>query len=357
MKNKIMVILFLVVIYGFFFLNIIIPDKDVSKNERRKLESFPKITISSLLNKDFMDKFDNYSVDQFSFRDTFRSIKASYAYNLLGMLDNNGVFVEENGIYKNLYPTNKKSIKSFINKMNILNERYLSNNNVYFGVIPDKNYYLENDKYLRIDYDYLYDEVKENLSFNYIELRDCLELDDYYRTDTHWKQEELVSVVRRINSSLGFGTDFSYSSKTYYPFYGVYYGQAALDIKPDTITYLSKDYFNEVVVDSYDKKDILYDEELLKEMDSYDVYLGGATPLVTIVNPNSNSDRELVLIRDSFGSSLAPLLIDNYQSITIVDLRYMSLSVMEELVDFTDKDILILYSTLIVNDSNSLKIY
>ena len=46
-----------------------------------------------------------------------------------------------------------------------------------------------------------------------------------------------------------------------------------------------------------------------------------------------------------------------YKKITIVDLRYMSLNVMEELVDFTDKDILILYSTLIVNDSSSLKIY
>ena len=357
MKNKIMVILFLVIIYGFFFLNIIVPDKDVSNSERRKLEKFPKITIDSLLSKDFMDRFDNYSVEQFSFRDRFRSLKANYSFNVLGMLDNNGVFVEDEGIYKNLYPTNKKSIDSFINKMNILNDRYLSSNNVYFGIIPDKNYYLEDDKYLRIDYDYLYDEVKNNLRFNYIELRDCLSLDDYYRTDTHWKQEELVDVVRRVNGSLGFGTNFSYSKKTYYPFYGVYYGQVALDIKPDTITYLSKDYFDSLIIDSYDKKDVLYDEELLSGMDSYDIYLGGATPLVTITNPNSNSDQELVLIRDSFGSSLAPLLIDNYKKITIVDLRYMSLNVMEELVDFANKDILILYSTLIVNDSSSLKIY
>ena len=119
MKNKIMVILFLVIIYGFFFLNIIIPDKDVSNSERRKLEKFPKITIDSLLNKDFMEKFDNYSVDQFSFRDYFRSLKANYSFKILGMLYNNGVFVEDGGIYKNLYPTNKKSIDSFINKMNI----------------------------------------------------------------------------------------------------------------------------------------------------------------------------------------------------------------------------------------------
>ena len=35
MKIKIMVILFLVIIYGFFFLNIIMPDKDVSNSDKR----------------------------------------------------------------------------------------------------------------------------------------------------------------------------------------------------------------------------------------------------------------------------------------------------------------------------------
>lgn len=357
MKNKIMVILFLVIIYTFFFLNIIIPDKDISNSERRKLEQFPKLSISNIINKDFMDKFDKYSVDQFIFRDKFRSLKANYSFNILGMLDNNGIFIEDSRIYKSLYPTNKKSISSFITKMNILNDKYLSNSNVYFGIIPDKNYYLDSDKYLRIDYEYLYDEIKSKLNFNYIELRDCLELNDYYYTDTHWKQEKLEDVVRKINSTLGFGTNFKYKKKTYNPFYGVYYGQAALNLKPDTITYLSNETLNNVIVDSYDKKDLLYDEELLEGLDSYDVYLSGATPLVTITNPNSKNNKELILIRDSFGSSLAPLLVENYKSITVIDLRYINLTVIDELVDFNNKDVLILYSTLLVNDSSSIKIY
>ena len=83
-------------------------------------------------------------------------------------------------------------------------------------------------------------------------------------------------------------------------------------------------------------------------MDSYDVFVGGATPFVKITNPNSNTDKELILFRDSFGSSIAPLLVENYKSITLVDMRYMNMSLLKEKVEFKNKDILILYSTLII---------
>ena len=92
-------------------------------------------------------------------------------------------------------------------------------------------------------------------------------------------------------------------------------------------------------------------------MDSYDVFVGGASPIEKITNPNSNTDKELILFRDSFGSSIAPLLVENYKSITLVDMRYMNMNLLKEKVEFKNKDILILYSTLIVNDSSTLKIY
>ena len=62
-------------------------------------------------------------------------------------------------------------------------------------------------------------------------------------------------------------------------------------------------------------------------MDPYDIYLGGATALIQIDNPSGPKGRELVIFRDSFGSSLAPLLIDSYSRITIIDMRYIASSV------------------------------
>lgn len=356
MKNKVLVVLFLIIIYGFFILNLLLPDLDISTSERRNLQSFPDVSFSSLFNGDFTDEFEDYSVDQFVFRDSFRSLKANYSFKVLGMLDNNGYLIKDNVIYKSNYPTNKKSINSFVIKMKKL-EEYFTDNDVYIGIIPDKNYYLDDDRYLKIDYDYLYKYVKDNLNFKYIELRDCLELESYYSTDTHWRQEKLEDVVKVINDNMGMKTNFKYDVEEYYPFYGVYYGQAAVNVEADTLRFLTSDLFDDVVVDNYEKDDVLYNLDLLDSLDSYDVYLSGASSLITLTNTSSESDRELVIIRDSFGSSLAPLLIDNYKSITLIDLRYMSIDIMKEMVDFTDKDVLILYSTLLVNDSSSLKIY
>ena len=356
MKNKVLVISFLSIIYGFFLLNVFISDLDISKSERRKLQEFPEISINNILNKNFMNEFDDYSVDQFVFRDSFRNIKASYSFNVLGMLDNNGYFEKDSVLYNNLYPLNKKSIDSFIKKIKILNDNFDLSNNVYISIVPDKNYYLDDSKYLRIDYDYLYERVK-TIPYRFIDLRKVLSIDDYYRTDTHWRQERLENVVFTINKSMGNKTSFNYKENKYSPFYGVYYGQAAINIEPDELIYLTNDYLDNVIVEDLEGNNKLYDIDALKDLDSYDVFVGGATPFVKIINPNSNSDKELILFRDSFGSSIAPLLVENYKSITLVDMRYMNMSLLKEKVEFKNKDILILYSTLIVNDSSTLKIY
>ena len=356
MKNKVLVISFLSIIYGFFLLNIFISDLDISKSERRKLQEFPTVSINNILNKNFMNEFDDYSVDQFVFRDLFRNIKASYSFNVLGMLDNNGYFEKDSVLYNNLYPLNKKSIDSFIKKIKILNDNFDLSNNVYISIVPDKNYYLDDSKYLRIDYDYLYERVK-TIPYRFIDLRKVLSIDDYYRTDTHWRQERLENVVFTINKSMGNKTSFNYKENKYSPFYGVYYGQAAINIEPDELIYLTNDDLDKVIVEDLEGNNKLYDIDALEGMDSYDVFVGGATPFVKIINPNSNSDKELILFRDSFGSSIAPLLVENYKSITLVDMRYMNMSLLKEKVEFKNKDILILYSTLIVNDSSTLKIY
>ena len=356
MKNKVLVISFLSIIYGFFLLNIFVSDLDISKSERRKLQEFPEVSMNNILNKDFMNEFDDYSVDQFIFRDLFRNIKASYSFNVLGMLDNNGYFEKDGVLYNNLYPINKKSIDSFIKKIKILNNNFDLSNNVYISIIPDKNYYLDDSKYLRIDYNYLYNRIK-TIPYKFIDLRNVLSIKDYYRTDTHWRQERLEDVVFTINKSMGNDTTFNYKENKYSPFYGVYYGQAAINIEPDELIYLTNDDLDNVIVEDLEGNNKLYDIDALDGMDSYDVFVGGATTFVKITNPKSNTDKELILFRDSFGSSIAPLLVENYKSITLVDMRYMNMNLLKEKIEFKNKDILILYSTLIINDSSTLKIY
>jgi len=83
------------------------------------------------------------------------------------------------------------------------------------------------------------------------------------------------------------------------------------------------------------------------------MFLGGSLSLVTIDNPNAQSDKRLVLFRDSFGSSIAPLLVDEYQQVTLVDIRYLAPEMLGQFLDFEGCDVLFLYSTLVLNHSEA----
>ena len=74
-KNKIITILFAIIIILSFFINIIKKDEIISIAERRKLEQFPTISLSMIFNGTFFDKFDKYVTDQFFERELFRKIK------------------------------------------------------------------------------------------------------------------------------------------------------------------------------------------------------------------------------------------------------------------------------------------
>ena len=90
-------------------------------------------------------------------------------------------------------------------------------------------------------------------------------------------------------------------------------------------------------------------------MDKYDIFLGGAVSLQIIDSPKAATDKRLVIFRDSYTSSLAPLLLEVYQEITLVDLRYIHSELIGEYVDFEEADILFLYNTVVLNHSSMLK--
>jgi len=99
----------------------------------------------------------------------------------------------------------------------------------------------------------------------------------------------------------------------------------------------------------------LYDLEELFGRDPYDLYLSGAAALQVIENPACDTGRELVIFRDSFGSSMAPLLVPGYSKITLVDLRYMASELIPEYVPAQGQDVLFLYAPGVMNSSNLLK--
>jgi DHHW protein len=359
MKNKIITFSFTGILLFFLILNILFPDKEISFSERRSMTTFPSINIDSILNGNTITEFEKYTLDQFPLRNTFRKFKAFIEFSIMKKLDNNNIFIDENKVFKIEYPLKQKELEGFADKINLLYNKYLKGMNVYYSIIPDKNYYLSDDSHLAIDYKYLIDYLNSNLShMEYIDITKPLNLESYYNTDLHWRQDKLLPIVDLLSEKMNFKVSTNdYIKKEYYPFYGAYYGQAALNIEPDTLTFLNNSITDSSIVNSYSVSNFtsIYNTNKLGTVDSYDIFLSGAIPYQEIINNKSTNNKELIIFRDSFGSSLAPLLIDGYSKITLIDLRYMSPSLLDNLIEFNNQDILILYSTIVINNSSIIK--
>ena len=346
---------FLVVMCGKMYFNPV----ETSESERRPLAQFPtKITWESIVDRTSIEKFEDYTVDQFPFREFFRSLKAKFQLNVLGLAENNGLAVKDGYIAKIEPEFTEELLDYSLGRLQYVYEKFLKDNggNKYVALVPDKNYFLGKEYgYPSPDYAMLAEKVKETLSeMSYIDLFDVLELEDYYRTDTHWSQDKIGAVADKLLTEMGAADRVTgdYKENTLYPFYGVYYGQSALKPTPDTITYLTSDILDACTVYDYEtgKTSGIYDFEKFEGKDGYDFFLSGTKALLRIDNPNATTDEELIIFRDSFGSSITPLLAEGYKSVYLVDIRYVMPDMLDRFIDFEGKDVLYIYSALILNN-------
>ena len=333
-----------------------IPSKQISEAERRPLAQKPAFS------EKFQTEFESYSLDQFPMRDGFRTLKSLFHTGVLGQKDNNGIYLTDGTAVRQEYPLNRESVNHAIGRFQRIFDKYLAESRCYYAIVPDKGYYLGKDSgHLTMDYDALCAQMAAGLPWaEEIDLRPTLTRQDYYRTDTHWRQENLLPAAAALCEGLGVAPpraeDFT-ATALERPFYGVYYGQAALPMEPDALCLMESDLLSQCTVYDYEtgKTGSIYDMTKLDSRDLYDVYLSGAKALLTIENPNAGTDRELIVFRDSFGSSIVPLLMEDYAKVTLVDIRYIQPDLLGQFLDFHGQDVLFLYSTLVLNNSAALK--
>ena len=338
------------------------PSQGFSDAERRTLAQLPQFSMENILSGKFMSEFTEYSLDQFPLRDSFRRVKSLFHYYVLGQKDNNGIYLAAGSAAQQEYPLNQASLNHALNRFQSVYDAYLKESapNIVFSVVPDKGYYLaETAGQPAMDYEALFSAMEQGVPWaTHVDLTECLSGEDYFRTDTHWRQESLLGAAGALCDALGVTAWEDYTvTELERPFYGVYYGQAALPMEPDTICLLENEILSGCRVYDHEtgKTGTVYDLTKLESRDLYDVYLSGARALLTVENPSAITDRELIVFRDSFGSSLVPLLISDYAKVTLVDLRYIRSDMLGQFLEFHGQDVLFLYSTLVLNNSASIK--
>ncbi len=361
-RNIIMCISFSLAVGVLAFLCLVLPKEEFNFMERREPKPMPKLTAESVLNGSFMSNFEEYTTDNFPFRKEFRALKAGTSKYVFQKMDNNGVYMWDEYISSMEYPMDSDSLAYAGSRFSYINDKYLSEaKNVYFSLIPDKNAFMaEESGHLSMNYDDFADRMTEMVPFaDYIDIYPLLSLEDYYKTDTHWRQESIADVAEHLLTSMGTSGDNSYTEEVLTEdFRGVYYGQYALPVPGEKIVCLSNEAIDSAVVydDFQDKNEIpVYNVGLADSKDPYEVYLSGSLSYLKIKNPLQSNGRRLVVFRDSFTSSLAPLLLSGYEEVTVLDIRYQMPDVLCSKVNFTDADVLFIYSAQVLNNSETIK--
>ena len=349
----------LVVFAGMLLLK---PAQDVSQAERRKLAQFQTYadwkptggqekTLAG-----YFTQLETVCLDQFPARQQFRELRSLAKLRLFFQRDAGGYYEVDGSIGKIENELSEAAVTDALGALAKLDAGLFADANRYYAVIPDKNYYLAAaNGYPPLAYDTLFSMVDAALgqTCEKIDLAPLLTAESYYNTDPHWRQETILPVADAILQAMDaapLASDVLWQTDTLSPFYGAYAGHSAIGVPGDALTLLQIPAFDDVTVTGVDTVGIVYDKTDFEHVDPYDVYLGGAEALLRIENPTQTNGKKLIVLRDSFGSSLAPLFIPAYSEITLVDIRYVAPRMLDKLLTVTaDTDVLYLYSTSVLN--------
>nr|WP_302597680.1 DHHW family protein [uncultured Cellulosilyticum sp.] len=370
LKNYSFLSLMSLIILAFSVTSLLLPEKQFSNLENRFLQPMPHFTLESFISGTYTTNFEKAMNDQFPLRDNWISLK-SRSELLLGKRENNGIIYGANHYLFKRFDTfnhenlgkNARAIATFTTKH--------PNTPIYFMLIPD-SYTLHSEflpsHIIKVDQNkcinYIYKYISNTCNINPVNIIPALlrHHDDYiyYRTDHHWTNLGAYLASYNFICTTGnlplFPNPLENTCKEVTGFYGTYFNESKfMNIQPDTIKYVEPNV--SVFIDGKPYPG-LYDESKWSSSNKYAAFLWGNNGLTTIINNDlPEKGRRLLLIKDSFGNSAAPYLAYNYRQIDIIDLRSITFSLSDYLLEHDFDDILIMYNlTTFNNDRNISKI-
>lgn len=260
-------------------------------------------------------------------------------------------------------PWDEPSLERAVYRFDHLLETYFSAEGYrcYLSVIPDKAEFTQPPQgYTPATASATLDYLAARLPVTAIDISDLLSLKDYYRTDSHWRQERLAPVAKALAEDMGRAlhetADDEIATVTD-AFQGSFWGKTDEALTVDTLCTVTDSVIDRCQVYYYEADTTagVYDYAAA-DTAPYDVYLSGNRSLLRIDDLFSEQTGTLIVFRDSFGSSLVPLLTSGYRTVYVVDIRYLATDALSRVVDFPDEaDVLLLYSTTVLHNSITLK--
>ena len=351
--------IFLLSLFLVLLVNIIAPDREQSDQENRMLDTMPKLSLTGVLNGDFMEQWESYMSDQFAGRNLLRGLKVKLD-RLGGSRMENGVIIGKDGqLFEDIAVPDSELFTDNINAVKSFAEMYPDIPTTVM-LIPDAACILSDSLPVFAtveDQSQMFSMVERGLgdSVSWVDAYSALNKHKteklYYKTDHHWTTQAAFYVFQEAAAGLGIEGDVSDDYVSYTvtdSFNGVLASKsgAGLDEKEQIDIYVPTAGDDDVIVNYVDeakKRTSLYDSSKLETRDKYGVFFGGNTSVMDI-KTMSTSRQRLLVVKDSFADCFIPFLTPYYREIVVVDPRYYSGTLEDIMETYRITDALILYS-------------
>ena len=357
--EKIIGLLFILILFVFMVINIAVPDREMSEKENRMLAERPSLTMGTVMNGDFMEQWENYQSDQFAGRDFWRGVKV-FLDRLGGARMENGVYIGKGGqLLEEIEVPDDGQSEANLSAIADFAEKY-PDIQTSVMLVPDAACILSDSlpAFAGVeDQRQLLGVAEQRLgdSVNWIDAVSVLNnhVSDklYYKTDHHWTTLAAFYVFRESAASLGIDGEVGDNFASYTisnDFNGVLAAKSGVGLsEKETIDIYAPTQGDDDVVVSYvdegRKTTSLYDSSKLETRDQYGVFLGGNSSVIDIKTVSPEKKR-LLVIKDSFANCFIPFLAPYYREIVVVDPRYYSGTIGDIMDTYRITDALVLYS-------------
>ena len=351
--------------------HILVPDRVTSETEKRKLAAFPEADFRALTDGSFMKKAETYVSDQFPGRDTLMKLRMNLL-RLCGKKESNGVFLAEDGSLIEAFPEySEELLRKNADAVNRFMDGHSFEHSLFLlvptavGTYPEKlpafaetgdeNAFIQSftsalsDSITVLDPKPAIDRIKASGK------------SVYYRTDHHWRTETAYEVFLDCCGTAEWAEGNFSPGTVLRSFSGSLASKSGFtpDILDSITVYENLNGTDGVLLEHPESQGAatagFYRSSALSGSNPYEVFLGGNEPEI-VIRTTADTERTLLILKDSYANCFLPFLADSYKTITVVDPRYSVQSIDMILMASPCTDVLFLYNASTLAEDENLKI-
>ncbi len=351
-----------------FLLAILLPDKELSVQEKRVLSSFPRPYLNRIAEGSYSTDFETYVSDQIPFRNFFTKMKV-FTDRLAGRQESQGVYRGKDGcLIEKMEDWDQEQLNTTLDAVIRFTKTY--EKETAFVLVPTAVSVMQEKLPLfapTASQENFSRETKERLKNTEIRFTDLTEtltslketgMQLYYRTDHHWTTEAAAGCAETVLKALGHTAKLK---GKLLPVTDSFCGSLAAKSgyasgeKEVIDLWVPEEETLYLMTDSKGKHATLYSEEGLKSNDPYTVFLGGNEGLIRIETEQFGKS-SLLVFKDSYFNCFLPCLLGEYERVDVVDPRYYDGDITSLMLQNDYDQILFFYNMNTFSEDTSLSL-